>query len=314
MISRHTIALLVVGLALGGCGGGGGDEDGAAPPPDATDPMLGGPRMETTAPPGDDPRPSLEVSVEQSIVDAEPAFAQAMLDRLTALAAPINAVSNVFGGVTVAIDYERCGTPNAFYSPGERRIIVCDELLPLLADFFGRQLAEEPEAEREELALSAALSAMAFVLYHEFAHALDDISNVPAGGNFESVADGIGTVIAAETDQHYAIYTAAFFFLDNPQASLADEHGNGIDRAGDMFCWLVGSNSQVAAQLPQITQDLADAGRDCTGEYFDQRDFVYTLAPQFRNLPPSGAAQAGRAKAGGASPVYIDTSLAGRLR
>ena len=332
MKNSSAIILSLAGLLLGACGSGGGtgDAPSTVPPGSSTQGATQGTTQGEARPfagtqdasgtpdsaPEDDPRPSLEVSVQRSIVEEDPDYAANILEALTTFVRPINAVSNVFGGRTLPVTYESCGEPNAFYSLGERRLILCEELVFLLRGFFFDSVfdGETDEEERGRLSNFAAFSSLAFVLYHEFAHALDDISGVAAGGNFESVADGIATVIAAETDQPFAVLYSALFFADNPEASLTDEHSSGTDRAGDLFCWVIGSDSRVAAALPDLAQALVDAGRDCTGEYFDQRDFVYGVAPSLRDLPPVSAS--GRRRLDEIDPLYgrIDDPLVERSR
>ena len=109
--------------------------------------------------------------MQRSIVEEDPDYAANILEALTTFVRPINAVSNVFGGRTLPVTYESCGEPNAFYSLGERRLILCEELVFLLRGFFFDSVfdGETDEEERGRLSNFAAFSSLAFVLYHEFA-------------------------------------------------------------------------------------------------------------------------------------------------
>ncbi|MFT6875972.1 MAG: hypothetical protein ACI9XK_002583 [Granulosicoccus sp.] len=77
-----------------------------------------------------------------------------------------------------------------------------------------------------------------FFLYHEIAHALVDILNISVLGNNESAADGIATVIAAETGRAFAAIISGSYLSSTP-TSYGDEHNNGQGRFGDMSCWTI---------------------------------------------------------------------------
>jgi len=127
---------------------------------------------------------------------------------------------------------------------------------------------------------------MSFVLYHEVGHALDDIRDLGVGGNFESVADAIATVLSVRTGQPLGAIDAALYFLQNVEGSFADVHSSGADRAGDIVCWTIGSSSRIADLFSTVAADLVATGRDCVGEYADQFEFVSNLIPNLRDLPP----------------------------
>lgn len=92
--------------------------------------------------------------------------------------------------------------------------------------------------------LDAAVSAVNFVLYHEIAHALVDIRDIPITGNFESVADSLAAVFSGKSGRAVGTVIGAIF-LSSEEVSYGDEHLGGADRAGDIICWAVGSDSSV---------------------------------------------------------------------
>ncbi len=57
------------------------------------------------------------------------------------------------------------------------------------------------------------------------------------------MADAIGVVLSVQTGQPLAVFDAGLFFFANTDVSFADKHGSGEDRAGDTFCWVLGSSS-----------------------------------------------------------------------
>ena len=213
---------------------------------------------------------------------------------------PLNGIPNFLNNVEVPVIYGECGFANAFYAPSERTIVLCDELWSEAFNYFSSLDPESLPAE----SVAQAYSMMTFVLYHEIGHAIDDISNVSIGGNSESAADAIGTVLSVQTGQPVAAINAAVFFLQNDNGSFADVHGSGLDRAGDIICWTVGGSPQVAAQLNTVTESLAAAGRDCVGEYADQFQFVANLVPNLADVRPITATRS--AETAGYNYAVID--------
>ena len=207
--------------------------------------------------------------------------------------APLNSIDNVFFDSTVPVVYGNCGEANAFYAPANRLIGLCDELTMLSIGRF-QQLAADPVTgtvsdEDRTAAVQQGFSTMAFVMYHEMGHALDDIRDLVAiGGNFESAADAIGVVLSVQTGQPEAAAFGGLFFLNSGGSSFTDEHGAGEDRAGDILCWVIGGSPALSAALPDLTAMFATGGRDCIGEYANQRQFVEALVPNFANVPVIG--------------------------
>lgn len=197
--------------------------------------------------------------------------------------APLNRVDNFFNGYTVPVSYQLCNNvANAFYDPNTRSVILCDELLVLGANVF----IEFLELTLEDAIFSSA-AALTYTLYHEIGHSLDDIRGFSSAGNFESIADAIGVVLSVQTQQPEAsILGATFLLAASGDSSFVGVHGSGEDRAGDIFCWTIGSSSRIAAAFPELTQLFNDGGRDCVGEYATQYAAVSNLVPNLQNIPP----------------------------
>ena len=269
----------------------------------AGDPVAGLDPVPPTAPaPQAVPLPELPPSTQDNFVfQFDPTFADVTNENelnfvnanLGGAIAPLNSIDNVFFDTTVPVIYGNCGEANAFYAPANRFIGLCDELTTLIISLF-QQLRADPETgvvtdEDSAAAFQQGFSSMAFVMYHEMGHALDDIRDLIAiGGNFESVADAIGVVLSVQTGQPEAAAFGGLFFLNSGGSSFADEHGAGEDRAGDILCWATGGSPALSNALPDITATFAAGGRDCIGEYANQRQFVEALVPNFADVPVIG--------------------------
>jgi len=231
----------------------------------------------------------------------DPAFAESVsegaleaIDRQFGRAVRVfDRIDNIFDGTTIPVTYSSCGEANAFYRPRFRDITLCNEFLDVMfTQFTSNQQGGTDEAARR--AFTYALEAMTFTLYHEAGHALDDIRSVGTGGNFESVADTIGTVLSVSTDQPLGpIFAGLFFSMSAPATGSSGIHGNGLDRAYDLICWATGSSSRLAALVPEISAQLVGSGRDCTAEYADGQAFVQNLIPDLRQLPPAASVRRG---------------------
>ena len=197
----------------------------------------------------------------------------------------LNAIPNVFNNMQLPVVYGSCGQANAFYSPADREITLCDELSGDAFNYF-LTINDSDDDDAFGVALVEALGMMNFVLFHEVGHALDDIRDLGVGGNFESVADAIGTVFSVRTGQPLAPVFGALYFAQNTEGSFADVHNSGADRAGDLLCWTLGSSSRLTELFSDLASELVQGGRDCVAEYADQLDFVSRLVPGLLDIPP----------------------------
>lgn len=263
--ARRFISLVILSVMIVGCGGGGSGGGTSSQPPVN----------------------NLAFSLDKNFVQqGSENYVSFVKDKLTPRIRLFNKISNVFNGVEIPVTYGKCGQANAFYSPSRRAVTLCDELTLDAFTYFAK-LFDDGTSASSRLALDSAFDMVTFALYHEVGHALDDLGNLGVGGNFESVADAIGVVLSVKTQQPFvAIRGAQYFLGKGGGGSFADEHGSGIDRGGDILCWTLGSSSRLAAAFPEATAALAKAGRDCVGEYANQKEFVSQLAPALNNLPP----------------------------
>ena len=288
--SRTGAAATVLGacLALGGCTEPGETGTATDTATDAVAPTLPG---------SDDPvaGPNFAFAVGEAH-RSDPATSAASVARLEAFYEGVLAPLQRLPGLmprTVSVVYDRCGTANAFHDAATDTVTLCHEL-----EEYARELAsrgtdpdsDDPDTDAAVVELRTR-SSMAFVLYHEIAHALDAQLSLPIAGNIESAMDAIATVISVETGQPQFPVNGAGLFAEQPP-SLAGQHGGGLDRGGDIACWTVGGDALAQSQLvdPAITDVFAASDRDCVAEYLGQRDTVRAWVPGLGRLgeAPSG--------------------------
>ena len=289
-------ACLALGLclALAGCGGGGGDDGGTdAGATSAPNVANAPPIVREDAPPAFT-GPNFTFAIGPSIPPErfDAGGASSLSAFFEANLAPLNALTGLLPK-TVPVRYEQCGFPNAFYDVLAETITLCDELGEFVFERLSAPGAGGTDAALDDdVAATLTAQTLAFVLYHEIGHALDEQLDLPLVGNVESGADGIAAVISVETGNSLYGVLGAALFEDQP-ASFADSHGGGADRAGDLLCWTLGGDSRLMFDeaFAGLVAEFAQAGRDCIAEYDAQRRSVLAA------LPGLGGLEQGRANA-----------------
>ena len=311
-LGRNIVpALFVLPFLLTSCGGGGGGDD---PPPndgEFLEPPDGssGPETPVSA------ISNFEFQLEENFFNtSSDAYLELIVDQIGGAITPLNSIDNVFMDNQVPVIYGECGVANAFYLPQQRQILVCDELAGLAFGYFQSALGEEESETANAFLLEQTFNMMTFIIYHEMGHALDDLRDLSVGGNFESVADAIAVVLSVQTGQPLAAVDAGQFFFFNENVSFADEHGSGEDRAGDIFCWVLGSSPLLQTEFPIISTIFVDAGRDCVAEYANQFDFVVQLLPGLQNIPPRASLKRKRSETDEGRVAALDRLIAARLQ
>lgn len=203
--------------------------------------------------------------------------------QLTPSLEAVNDLSDLPGG-NVPVIVSQCGLANAFYVSTVPEIVLCTELLDAaynaLLGLFDQDIAR---------ASRIAGQVFTFFMLHEIAHALDDLLDLPVFGNTESAADAIATVLAAETGTPDIVLFSAYLFTLSGDGTFGDVHHAGEDRAGDLVCWVLGSDPALLAAdgLSELGQQFVDVGRDCVGEYAEQRTAVERWIPRLGDLDAS---------------------------
>ena len=210
--------------------------------------------------------------------------------QIEAALAPFNQLKLLSQDIVVT--YDVCGKPSAFYHYNTQTITLCDEFLEAV---FNHHYWHYPQS----------IQTLNFVLYHELAHALVDVRNIPIIGNEESTADSLAVVFSGQTGRAEGAVFAADFSLGDAN-TYADEHIGGIDRAGDIACLAIGSNSNLVFSPYFSTRTKVDEfieeGRNCFAEYEQRRDSIFRLLPEIQGLRNSGNTDPDRIAASDPTP------------
>jgi len=189
----------------------------------------------------------------------------------------------------IDVVFADCGVANAFYVPpgaflsdiitGEDlpesaggAVVLCHELSQLFFDFY---------ADKDQ-----AVGASNFVIMHELGHALVNQLRLPVLGIEESYVDGMAAVFLGESGKSEGSVLAGWFFGSQTDTPFFDSHRAGPQRLGDLACWGVGGEPGLAEDelIGSIATQLFVGGRNCAGEYIQQRDALnIVLGPHLRS-------------------------------
>ncbi|HUR68531.1 MAG TPA: DUF4344 domain-containing metallopeptidase [Candidatus Thermoplasmatota archaeon] len=139
------------------------------------------------------------------------------------------------------IVHTECGVENAYYSPDDRAIVLCWELLDQISSVM-----QDPSLSREETQLGIG-SVWLFVMFHETGHALIDALDLPATGREEDAVDDLASLLLIHADAADAAVSAAIFWIltddgSYSDAKFADEHSLNSQRFYTILCTVYGSD------------------------------------------------------------------------
>jgi hypothetical protein len=141
----------------------------------------------------------------------------------------------------VTIVYRSCDTPR-MYQQGNT-ITICAEAVEQAKTLIGDD----------------AYDAITFSVYHETAHVLIDMYNIPFTGKEEDVADQFATMLLVQQGREDVALAGASRYkaLATKKMYLWDAHSLAEQRYYNINCWVYGSSSWThAEQLPQQRADL----------------------------------------------------------
>jgi hypothetical protein len=153
----------------------------------------------------------------------------------------------------------QCDEINAFYSPTDRSLTLCYELVEDVMRAAPQTLSEDGFITRQ----AAIVGTVVGVVLHEGGHMIFDMLNVPVFGREEDAADEMASFIALQfnKDVERTIVKGYIYFFSqskDPSASTrmrvySDEHGTASQRMYNTLCLAYGGD-------PQTFQEFVDRG------------------------------------------------------
>jgi hypothetical protein len=203
-----------------------------------------------------------------------------VLEELQHFLAPLNLPHSLR---LIAVE---CGVVNAFYSPDDRSLYICYELV---ADIIGHapEIASEDGFVTRQAAIVGNLVG---VLLHEGGHMLFDMLDVPVFGREEDAADETASFLALQFNKDVArtiIKGFAYFWArkedpvaGTPMSYWSDEHGSPSQRMFNALCLAYGGDPQTFGEF--VDRDWLPKKRavHCGQEYAQLKNaFVKTVLP-----------------------------------
>ncbi|MFE0647568.1 DUF4344 domain-containing metallopeptidase [Streptomyces sp. NPDC059534] len=144
-----------------------------------------------------------------------------------------------------------CGEVNAFWDPESQGIGFCYDLVGYYRGVFEELNTTGTQAQRNRATEDDLIGISNSVVFHELAHGLIDVYDLPTTGREEDAADQLATLLLAgdSVHQEYAVSAIeAWGALADAEAQgdvsarLPDEHSLDAQRYYNAICWLYGSD------------------------------------------------------------------------
>jgi uncharacterized membrane protein len=198
-----------------------------------------------------------------------------LLEQLSEFFSPVRLPYNF------ALTTAECGAVNAYYSPSQRKIVLCYEFVESV-ERMGPKIGEPTEFSYQEVVVGSIVGAM----LHELGHAVFDMNEVPVLGREEDAADAIATFIALQFSKDVArtvvrgtsyLHKVSFAFH---APAYWDEHGTGLQRYYNSLCIAYGGAPDVFRELVAKSGMPKSRADNCENEYKQvEHAFKRTLLP-----------------------------------
>ena len=187
----------------------------------------------------------------------------------------------------VTVTLASCGRTDAFYSPAQQRIYLCDELLTYFAQVF---------APPEDSA-AAVRNATLFTFFHVVGHALIQVLELPVTGPDEEAADEVGAVflVVGEAEDEQAVLAGSRVLFQRSRVLEPAQmvpfwalHPWTTQRYDRLRCLLYGSNPTRHAALLEDGGLSAALAQQCPETWQRQQQRWHTLlASHLRPAEPT---------------------------
>jgi hypothetical protein len=180
----------------------------------------------------------------------------------------------------LGVGFASCGRPNAFFDSRRSAVVVCYELIELMAN-----LARADGALKLDRAGFARMidGALWGIFFHELGHAIININRVPITGREEDVADQFALYFATnfvEPRGVPVVVPTVWLFqqmakrqdVGSPDQEsikrlMSNEHSLDQQRVYNLACWGYGANSPGGLDAAREVGLPEERARRCPGEY-----------------------------------------------
>ncbi|MFD4372381.1 DUF4344 domain-containing metallopeptidase [Streptomyces sp. NPDC058486] len=191
-----------------------------------------------------------------------------------------------------------CEEPNAYWDPNDQAIYFCYEYAAFFRSVFTDLNTSGTTLERERATDNDIIGISNSTVFHELAHALISVYELPITGREEDAADQLATLLLSQDSVHqeYAwsdieAWGALAVASEEGRISenVAGEHSLNAQRFFNAVCWLYGSNPALyqGVVLTEANPNgyLPESRADrCPAEYQQiQNSWSTLLAPYLKS-------------------------------
>ncbi len=165
----------------------------------------------------------------------------------------------------LVVVFDECGTSNAFYSPTQRKITLCYELIETVALYA----YDDPATESFLNITEYTSSVIRWIFMHELGHALVDVYDLPITGQEEDAVDQFATVLLVDEDPWIPMVAASAYLYTPSDAAFWSQHSLNLQRHYDTLCLLHGHGyfDTIGSSLEALIPD--ERALWCSQEYDD---------------------------------------------
>lgn len=174
----------------------------------------------------------------------------------------------------VPVTFTDCGEPNAWWTPDEKALKICYEMIALYNTGYEHIDSEDKDyllqADRETVLMATTM----FILFHELGHGFVDLFQLPITGREEDAVDQFAAVTLIGSDEEddtleerpsRLALIGSYFFRElaaSPDAItrhiLANEHALGQQRYYDVMCLVLGANVELYGPVLALGVQMVD--------------------------------------------------------
>ena len=188
----------------------------------------------------------------------------------------------------IAVSFEDCEDPDAFYEPETHQLTVCYQLIDEYYGLFSRKVKDKAKLDE------AVRGAVASTFFHELGHALVDAWQLPVTGKEEDAVDQLSTLVLinkSEEGERMALDGALSFKLYADREKgwekiYWDEHSLDEQRFYDTICLVYGHNPEKYAYLVQDGSLPRERAELCSEDYPKVARSWESLLKPYLNQPP----------------------------
>ncbi|GIU72024.1 MAG: hypothetical protein KatS3mg003_1503 [Candidatus Nitrosocaldaceae archaeon] len=175
--------------------------------------------------------------------------------------------------IYIGVIFDECGEINAFYSSRDKTIIICYELLDFIDEYAINNYDNIEDVADASFAITSS------IFFHEAAHMLIDVYDLPVLGKEEDAADSLSTLMLITLTEdsnleHIPLYIPLFYEYMSSLGNVPfwDVHALDQQRMYNALCLIYGSNTSKYSFIVDDNILPVSRAEGCEEEFIQTRD------------------------------------------